>query len=214
MWRATAPARGCPEPNIHMRRDCSLPEGSSPPAVGARPHQRWSAGRAEVTRARRHRYASRMDRDRSCACCAPSRRQPLSTCSSVPPRWSFMGSCGRPGWTYSSAPHLRTSNGSARCARRTRATRTSTKSPAADLLGEYPAIRYYPPTGDVYVDVLTRLANSPGSKPLTPRSRTSQASGSGSRRQRLSIHEKREQSARRTSGCRRAGERFGLDDAG
>jgi hypothetical protein len=28
---------------------------------------------------------------------------------------------------------------------------------ATDLLGEYPAIRYYPPTGDLYLDVLTRL---------------------------------------------------------
>ena len=28
---------------------------------------------------------------------------------------------------------------------------------AADLLGEYPAVRYFPPTGDVYFDVLTRL---------------------------------------------------------
>ena len=28
---------------------------------------------------------------------------------------------------------------------------------SADLLGEYPAIRYYPPTGDLYFDVLTRL---------------------------------------------------------
>lgn len=28
---------------------------------------------------------------------------------------------------------------------------------AADLLGEYPAVRYYPPTGDLYFDVLTRL---------------------------------------------------------
>lgn len=27
----------------------------------------------------------------------------------------------------------------------------------ADLLGEYPAVRYYPPTGDLYFDVLTRL---------------------------------------------------------
>lgn len=26
-----------------------------------------------------------------------------------------------------------------------------------DLLGEYPAVRYYPPTGDLYLDVLTRL---------------------------------------------------------
>lgn len=28
---------------------------------------------------------------------------------------------------------------------------------ATDLLGEYPAVRYYPPTGDLYFDVLTRL---------------------------------------------------------
>src|SRR6476660_5676075 len=26
-----------------------------------------------------------------------------------------------------------------------------------DLLGEYPAVRYYPPTGDIYFDVITRL---------------------------------------------------------
>ena len=26
-----------------------------------------------------------------------------------------------------------------------------------DLLGEYPVVRYYPPTGDLYFDVLTRL---------------------------------------------------------
>ena len=28
---------------------------------------------------------------------------------------------------------------------------------AEDLLGQYPAIRYYPPSGDLYFDVLTRL---------------------------------------------------------
>ena len=28
---------------------------------------------------------------------------------------------------------------------------------AEDLLGSYPAVRYYPPTGDIYFDVLTRL---------------------------------------------------------
>jgi hypothetical protein len=27
---------------------------------------------------------------------------------------------------------------------------------SADLLGEYPAVRYVPPTGDLYVDILTR----------------------------------------------------------
>ena len=28
---------------------------------------------------------------------------------------------------------------------------------AADLLGDYPAVRYVPPTGDLYFDVMTRL---------------------------------------------------------
>lgn len=31
---------------------------------------------------------------------------------------------------------------------------------AGDLLGEYPAVRYYPPTGDLYFDVLTRLGDA------------------------------------------------------
>ncbi len=31
---------------------------------------------------------------------------------------------------------------------------------AEDLLGEYPAVRYYPPTGDLYFDVLTRLGDA------------------------------------------------------
>jgi hypothetical protein len=31
---------------------------------------------------------------------------------------------------------------------------------AADLLGEYPAVRYYPPTGDLYFDVITRLGDA------------------------------------------------------
>jgi hypothetical protein len=31
---------------------------------------------------------------------------------------------------------------------------------AEDLLGEYPAVRYYPPTGDLYFDVLTRLGEA------------------------------------------------------
>src|SRR5215212_9562311 len=30
---------------------------------------------------------------------------------------------------------------------------------AADLLGEYPAVRYIPPTSDLYFDVLTRLGD-------------------------------------------------------
>jgi hypothetical protein len=28
---------------------------------------------------------------------------------------------------------------------------------AADLLGDYPAVRYYPPSGDLYFDAMTRL---------------------------------------------------------
>lgn len=31
---------------------------------------------------------------------------------------------------------------------------------AEDLLGSYPAVRYYPPTGDLYFDVLTRLGDA------------------------------------------------------
>ena len=31
---------------------------------------------------------------------------------------------------------------------------------AADLLGDYPAVRYYPPTGVLYFDVLTRLGEA------------------------------------------------------
>ena len=31
---------------------------------------------------------------------------------------------------------------------------------ATDLLGDYPAVRYYPPTGDLYFDVLTRLGEA------------------------------------------------------
>lgn len=29
-----------------------------------------------------------------------------------------------------------------------------------DLLGSYPAVRYYPPTGDLYLDILTRLGEA------------------------------------------------------
>ena len=31
---------------------------------------------------------------------------------------------------------------------------------ADDLLGEYPAVRYYPPSGDLYLDVMTRLGEA------------------------------------------------------
>jgi hypothetical protein len=30
----------------------------------------------------------------------------------------------------------------------------------SDLLGDYPAVRYYPPSGDLYFDILTRLGES------------------------------------------------------
>ena len=29
-----------------------------------------------------------------------------------------------------------------------------------DLLGDYPAVRYYPPNGDLFFDILTRLGDS------------------------------------------------------
>ena len=31
---------------------------------------------------------------------------------------------------------------------------------AADLLGDYPAVRYYPPSGDLYFDIMTRLGEA------------------------------------------------------
>jgi hypothetical protein len=31
---------------------------------------------------------------------------------------------------------------------------------SADLLGDYPAVRYFPPSGDLYFDILTRLGES------------------------------------------------------
>jgi hypothetical protein len=31
---------------------------------------------------------------------------------------------------------------------------------AQDLLGDYPSVRYYPPTGDLYFDMLTRLGEA------------------------------------------------------
>ena len=33
---------------------------------------------------------------------------------------------------------------------------------ADDLLGDYPALRYYPPSGDLYFDVMTRLGSAAG----------------------------------------------------
>lgn len=30
----------------------------------------------------------------------------------------------------------------------------------ADLLGDYPSVRYYPPTGELYVDIMTRLGDT------------------------------------------------------
>jgi hypothetical protein len=31
---------------------------------------------------------------------------------------------------------------------------------ATDLLGDYPAVRYYPPTGDLFFDIMTRLGEA------------------------------------------------------
>lgn len=30
----------------------------------------------------------------------------------------------------------------------------------ADLLGDYPSVRYYPPTGELYLDIMTRLGDT------------------------------------------------------
>lgn len=37
---------------------------------------------------------------------------------------------------------------------------------AEDLLGEYPAVRYYPPEGDLFLDILTRLGSCAGYEDL------------------------------------------------
>ncbi len=36
---------------------------------------------------------------------------------------------------------------------------------AGDLLGDYPALRYYPPSGDLYFDATTRLARGAAAHP-------------------------------------------------
>jgi nucleotidyltransferase AbiEii toxin of type IV toxin-antitoxin system len=46
---------------------------------------------------------------------------------------------------------------------------------ADDLLGEYPAVRYYPPSGDVYFDIMTRLGE--GSRYETVDAETKEVSG-------------------------------------
>jgi hypothetical protein len=43
---------------------------------------------------------------------------------------------------------------------------------ADDLLGDYPAVRYYPPTGDLYSDVLTRLGDAARFETIVFRFRT------------------------------------------
>jgi len=55
---------------------------------------------------------------------------------------------------------------------------------SSDLLGEYPALRYVPPTGDLYFDVMTRLGEIASFETTTRRSRKSMAHRSGSRRRR------------------------------
>lgn len=38
---------------------------------------------------------------------------------------------------------------------------------ATDLLGDYPALRYYPPSGDLYFDVMTRLGEAASYETVT-----------------------------------------------
>lgn len=108
------------------------------------------------------RYLAEWTGVRSYACCEHSRAGDLTTCSSVQPQWGFIESYVRRRiWISSFAPRRKTSE------RLRAALRDVYDSDphiedisSADLLGEYPAIRYYPSTGDIYFDVLTRLGES------------------------------------------------------
>jgi Nucleotidyl transferase AbiEii toxin, Type IV TA system len=42
-----------------------------------------------------------------------------------------------------------------------------------DLLGDYPAVRYYPPSGDLYFDVLTRLGETASFETVESEAKTS-----------------------------------------
>lgn len=44
---------------------------------------------------------------------------------------------------------------------------------ATDLLGDYPAVRYYPPSGDLYFDVLTRLGEASSFETVESETKTS-----------------------------------------
>lgn len=41
-----------------------------------------------------------------------------------------------------------------------------------DLLGDYPAVRYYPPSGDLYFDILTRLGEAASFETVTAETKT------------------------------------------
>jgi hypothetical protein len=68
---------------------------------------------------------------------------------------------------------------------------------ASDLLGEYPAVRYYPPDGDLYFDVMTRLGTAASFETTAEESR---ALGG--------IHVSVARSIRRSAGLKSAVERF------
>jgi hypothetical protein len=42
-----------------------------------------------------------------------------------------------------------------------------TEITAEDLLGDYPAIRYYPPSGDLYLDIIARLGEAASFEDVT-----------------------------------------------
>jgi Nucleotidyl transferase AbiEii toxin, Type IV TA system len=54
---------------------------------------------------------------------------------------------------------------------------------AVDLLGDYPVLRYYPPSGDLFFDVMTRLGEAASFEPSRPRSGMCRAFACASPRQ-------------------------------
>jgi hypothetical protein len=55
-----------------------------------------------------------------------------------------------------------------------------------DLLGDYPAVRYYPPGGDLYFDVMTRLGEVASGETVDTERKSARVSACGSPRPRRS----------------------------
>ena len=74
---------------------------------------------------------------------------------------------------------------------------------AVDLLGDYPAVRYYPPSGDLYFDVMTRLGEVASYETVGQRRKRSRGSACPSPRLLRSTGSRREPSALSTARTRR-----------